>query len=182
MNAFKQSLLVGSSIAAFAVVSGPALAQQAGGSNANTNNGNETVIVTGTRVAGMTAADFGRADPGLGHRRPDQGHRQHRSSSGPGPDGSLLHRAAVRRRHREPDADRRPSRPFAQRHPGSGQRQAPSLYRQPAGRWRLLRLGLLGRRHFADPGSARSTMSKFCSTARPPSTAPTPSPASSTSS
>src|SRR6201994_68096 len=47
MNGFKQSLLVGSSIAAFVAV--PAMAQQ--------NNSQETVIVTGTRVQGMTAAD-----------------------------------------------------------------------------------------------------------------------------
>ena len=46
----KHSLLVGSSLAAFAVIAGPALAQQA-------NNEAETVIVTGTRVQGMTAAD-----------------------------------------------------------------------------------------------------------------------------
>ena len=47
---FKHSLLVGSSLAAFAVLAGPALAQQADPSA-------ETVIVTGTRVQGMTAAD-----------------------------------------------------------------------------------------------------------------------------
>ena len=45
---FKQSLLIGTSIAAF--VAAPAMAQNNGG-------GNETVIVTGTRVQGMTAAD-----------------------------------------------------------------------------------------------------------------------------
>ena len=49
---FKQSLFIGSSIAAFAVIAGPALAQQA-----NQANASETVIVTGTRVQGMTAAD-----------------------------------------------------------------------------------------------------------------------------
>src|SRR6185312_12659918 len=43
---FKQSLLIGTSIAAF--ITAPAMAQ---------DNGNETVIVTGTRVQGMTAAD-----------------------------------------------------------------------------------------------------------------------------
>ena len=47
---FKQSLFVGSSIAAFAMAAGPHLpnppAEEA-----------ETVIVTGTRVQGMTAAD-----------------------------------------------------------------------------------------------------------------------------
>jgi outer membrane receptor protein involved in Fe transport len=48
---FKQSLLVGSSVAAFAVMAGPASAQQSQG------NAAETVIVTGTRVQGMTAAD-----------------------------------------------------------------------------------------------------------------------------
>ncbi len=48
----KHSLLVGSSLAAFAVIAGPALAQQA-----NQANASETVIVTGTRVQGMTAAD-----------------------------------------------------------------------------------------------------------------------------
>jgi len=47
---FKQSLFVGSSIAAFAVAAGPAFAQTA-------PNAAETVIVTGTRVQGMTAAD-----------------------------------------------------------------------------------------------------------------------------
>ena len=46
----KNSLLVGSSFAAFAVLAGPALAQQA-------DQSAETVIVTGTRVQGMTAAD-----------------------------------------------------------------------------------------------------------------------------
>ena len=44
---FKQSLLIGTSIAAF--VAAPAMAQNQGG--------NETVIVTGTRVQGRTAAD-----------------------------------------------------------------------------------------------------------------------------
>ena len=44
---FKHSLLVGTSVAAFAVVATPAMAQEA----------QETVIVTGTRVQGMTAAD-----------------------------------------------------------------------------------------------------------------------------
>jgi len=47
---FKQSLFVGSSIAAFVVAAGPAFAQTA-------PNAAETVIVTGTRVQGMTAAD-----------------------------------------------------------------------------------------------------------------------------
>src|SRR5580658_10354903 len=46
----KHSLLVGSSLAVFAVMAGPALAQQA-------DQSEETVIVTGTRVQGMTAAD-----------------------------------------------------------------------------------------------------------------------------
>ncbi len=46
----KHSLLVGSSLAVFAALAGPALAQQASQSA-------ETVIVTGTRVQGMTAAD-----------------------------------------------------------------------------------------------------------------------------
>ncbi|HWF63619.1 MAG TPA: TonB-dependent receptor, partial [Rhizomicrobium sp.] len=48
----KQTLLVGSSVAAFAMIAGSAMAQQAGG-----GAGTETVIVTGTRVQGMTAAD-----------------------------------------------------------------------------------------------------------------------------
>jgi iron complex outermembrane recepter protein len=47
----KQTLLVGSSVAAFAMTAGSAMAQQAGAANT------ETVIVTGTRVQGMTAAD-----------------------------------------------------------------------------------------------------------------------------
>src|ERR1700754_731053 len=46
---FKQSLLIGTSIAAF--VAAPAMAQN------NAGGGNETVIVTGTRVQGMSAAD-----------------------------------------------------------------------------------------------------------------------------
>ncbi|HXR95752.1 MAG TPA: TonB-dependent receptor [Rhizomicrobium sp.] len=50
-SSFKQTLLVGSSVAAFAMIAAPAMAQQAGGANT------ETVIVTGTRVQGMTAAD-----------------------------------------------------------------------------------------------------------------------------
>ena len=48
----KHSLLVGTSLAAFAVIAGPAMAQQSA-SQAEA----ETVIVTGTRVQGMTAAD-----------------------------------------------------------------------------------------------------------------------------
>lgn len=47
---FKQSLFVGSSLAAFVMAAGPAFAQAA-------PNEAETVIVTGTRVQGMTAAD-----------------------------------------------------------------------------------------------------------------------------
>ena len=50
----KQTLLVGSSVAAFALTAGPAFAQSA-------SQEAETVIVTGTRVQGMTAAD--RAAP-----------------------------------------------------------------------------------------------------------------------
>src|ERR1700734_998939 len=46
----KQTLLVGSSVAAFALTAGPAFAQSA-------SQEAETVIVTGTRVQGMTAAD-----------------------------------------------------------------------------------------------------------------------------
>ena len=46
----KNSLLVGASVSAFAVFAVPAIAQDNGGNN-------ETVIVTGTRVQGMTAAD-----------------------------------------------------------------------------------------------------------------------------
>ena len=46
----KQTLLVGSSVAAFAMTAGPSFAQSASQSA-------ETVIVTGTRVQGMTAAD-----------------------------------------------------------------------------------------------------------------------------
>ena len=48
---FKHSLLLGTSIATFAWAAAPALAQN------NNGSGNETVIVTGTRVQGMTAAD-----------------------------------------------------------------------------------------------------------------------------
>src|SRR6185437_12442797 len=47
----KNSLLVGASVSAFAMIAAPALAQQAAAQQA------ETVIVTGTRVQGMTAAD-----------------------------------------------------------------------------------------------------------------------------
>src|SRR5215469_14545450 len=47
----KHSLLLGSSVAAFALTTAPALAQN------NNGNAQETVIVTGTRVQGMTAAD-----------------------------------------------------------------------------------------------------------------------------
>ena len=49
---FKQSLFVGSSIAAFAMATGPSFAQSQTAANEA-----ETVIVTGTRVQGMTAAD-----------------------------------------------------------------------------------------------------------------------------
>src|SRR5215472_17192062 len=48
--AFKNGLLVGSSLVALTLMAAPVLAQDNGG-------GNETVIVTGTRVQGMTAAD-----------------------------------------------------------------------------------------------------------------------------
>jgi iron complex outermembrane receptor protein len=51
----KHSLLVGTSLAAFAVIAGPAFGQAAG--NEAANGSAETVIVTGTRVQGMTAAD-----------------------------------------------------------------------------------------------------------------------------
>src|SRR5579872_392500 len=51
MLRIKQSLLFGSSVAAFALASSSVIAQQSGGA------GTETVIVTGTRVQGMTAAD-----------------------------------------------------------------------------------------------------------------------------
>jgi len=44
----KNSLLIGASVTAFAVIAAPAMAQ---------NAENETVVVTGTRVQGMTAAD-----------------------------------------------------------------------------------------------------------------------------
>ena len=47
----KNSLLLGSSVAAFALANAPAMAQN------NNGTGQETVIVTGTRVQGMTAAD-----------------------------------------------------------------------------------------------------------------------------
>ena len=47
----KSSLLVGASVSAFAMLVAPAFAQQQNGQEA------ETVIVTGTRVQGMTAAD-----------------------------------------------------------------------------------------------------------------------------
>jgi outer membrane receptor protein involved in Fe transport len=48
---FKHSLLLGTSLASLAMAATPALAQN------NNNASNETVIVTGTRVQGMTAAD-----------------------------------------------------------------------------------------------------------------------------
>ena len=51
MLSLKNSLLVGASVSAFAVLAGPAFAQQSAAQEA------ETVIVTGTRVQGMTAAD-----------------------------------------------------------------------------------------------------------------------------
>ncbi len=47
----KNALLISASATAFAVIAAPAFAQNANGS------GNETVVVTGTRVQGMTAAD-----------------------------------------------------------------------------------------------------------------------------
>ena len=47
---FKQSLFVGSSVAIFAFTQGLAFGQ-------DQQKANETVIVTGTRVQGMTAAD-----------------------------------------------------------------------------------------------------------------------------
>ena len=48
----KNSLLIGASVSAFAMIAAPAFAQQSASSEA------ETVIVTGTRVQGMTAADL----------------------------------------------------------------------------------------------------------------------------
>ncbi len=51
-TSIKQSLLVGSSIATFALMAAPAFAQQQTAASEA-----ETVIVTGTRVQGMTAAD-----------------------------------------------------------------------------------------------------------------------------
>jgi len=50
---FRQSLFVGSSIASFVMATGPSFAQSA----QSQANEAETVIVTGTRVQGMTAAD-----------------------------------------------------------------------------------------------------------------------------
>src|SRR6185437_10962642 len=50
MLSLKHSLLAGISVSAFTMIA-PAMAQQGGGANT------ETVIVTGTRVQGMTAAD-----------------------------------------------------------------------------------------------------------------------------
>ncbi|HXS07300.1 MAG TPA: TonB-dependent receptor [Rhizomicrobium sp.] len=47
----RNSLLLGGSAAVFALATAPAMAQN------NNGSGNETVIVTGTRVQGMTAAD-----------------------------------------------------------------------------------------------------------------------------
>src|SRR5689334_23820176 len=47
----RNSLLLGGSAAVFALATAPAMAQN------NNGTGNETVIVTGTRVQGMTAAD-----------------------------------------------------------------------------------------------------------------------------
>src|SRR5579863_2604407 len=52
MLSLKNSLLVGASVSAFAVLAGPAFAQQQTAASEA-----ETVIVTGTRVQGMTAAD-----------------------------------------------------------------------------------------------------------------------------
>src|SRR5215469_8799118 len=49
MIGLKNALLAGISVSAFSALISPAFAQQQGG--------NETVIVTGTRVQGMTAAD-----------------------------------------------------------------------------------------------------------------------------
>src|SRR6202046_192349 len=55
----KQTLLVGSSVAAFALTAGPAFAQSA-------SQEAETVIVTGTRVQGMTPADSAAPSQVLG--------------------------------------------------------------------------------------------------------------------
>src|SRR5215469_2525573 len=51
LNSKKHALLLGSSVAVFALAAVPAMAQD------NSGGGSETVIVTGTRVQGMTAAD-----------------------------------------------------------------------------------------------------------------------------
>ena len=128
---FKHSLLLGTSIAAIAWGVVPAMAQNA--------SGNETVIVTGTRVQGMTAADSAAPITVLGSDALTTGTGSTDLRQALGQIGSLLHGTAVRRRHRQPDALRRAARPLAQRHPGPGERQAPSLYRQPACRWRRLR-------------------------------------------
>ena len=49
----KRALLLGTSVAAFGWAAAPAMAQDQGAQTGS----NETVIVTGTRVQGMTAAD-----------------------------------------------------------------------------------------------------------------------------
>ena len=58
MTQLRNSLLIGASAAAWTLVGGSALAQNA--------NQAETVIVTGTRVSGMTAADSGSSHYRLG--------------------------------------------------------------------------------------------------------------------
>ena len=96
----KQTLLVGSSVAAFALTAGPAFAQSA-------SQEAETVIVTGTRVQGMTAADSAAPITVLGTDALTHGTGSSRFAPAIGPDRSVLHRPAIRRRHRQSDACRR---------------------------------------------------------------------------
>ena len=84
----KNSLLVGASVSAFAVFAAPAFAQDNGGSN-------ETVIVTGTRVQGMTAADSAAPITVLGSDALTKGTGSTDLRQALGPDRSLLRRAAI---------------------------------------------------------------------------------------
>jgi hypothetical protein len=100
----RNSLLVGASVSAFAMIAAPAFAQSAATEA-------ETVIVTGTRVQGMTAADSAAPITVLGtdaltHGTGSADLRQ--------PDGSLLLGPAIWRRHRELDAVRVAARSFSQ--------------------------------------------------------------------
>ena len=124
-------IYVGASVAALStMISSSALAESAG-----PNSLISEIIVTGTRVTGLKAADSAAPIQVLGAEalrrvgQPDliQALAQNRARpSPPRPFGGDTG---------QPDAVGPAARPQPQRHPGAGQRQAPPLHRQPRTCW-----------------------------------------------